>query len=60
MTPEQKAIELVEKFSCYAYKFEKEYGKYCALICVDEILSILDLKFEIEFWEQVKEQIIIL
>jgi hypothetical protein len=73
MTPKEKAIELCDKF-LRTYKvslfppFNKasDEAKQCALIAVDEILSLM-IKFhnrhiednsnEIIFWELVKEEI---
>jgi hypothetical protein len=73
MTPKEKAVELCDKF-LRTYKvslfppFNKasDEAKQCALIAVDEILSLM-IKFhnrhiednsnEIIFWELVKEEI---
>ena len=43
MTPKEKAIELVEKYSNYLYN--KYTSKRNALICVDEILKSQDLDY---------------
>ena len=39
MTPQEKAIELVDKMYHYQWR-EKQRAKECALIAVNEILSI--------------------
>jgi hypothetical protein len=66
MTPEEKAVEIVGKFMRYVshwpkgeYDVQKDNAKQCALICVDEILSI-DGNYLIErtFWQKVKQAII--
>lgn len=58
------AKELVDKFkdlecdSDYDDAYMCEHlAKSCALICVDEILSILFQHHEIDYWEKVKEEI---
>lgn len=74
-TPRLKAVELVEKFKpCaadYEYDFIVELGnaKICALIAVDEIISVLpsingrqpnyqDInKYVTEYWQEVKTEI---
>jgi len=72
MTPKEKAKELVDNFlekipfaDTYIYKdWRKEMydkAKQCALIAVDEILNqfygMLDLEYDIEYWEEVKQEI---
>lgn len=59
MTPKEKAEELVDMFtfSCRECDYE-ENAKQCALIAVDEILSIpYLLKYEFWFYKEVKEEI---
>jgi len=70
MTPKEKAKELVERFlsiegaddcgNSYSY-----VAKQCALICVDEIIntyptpwSILDIDFQKEYWQEVKQELL--
>ena len=64
ITPKEKAKELVEKFSdledreMYIVK-----AKQCALIAVDEIISIKLLWFQkdtehLDFWKEVKEELL--
>ena len=75
MTPKEKAIELVNKFRDFANgtdyetdgfspNIEKENGKQCALIAVDEAMTestILPYGIEylgrIDYWEEVKTEI---
>jgi hypothetical protein len=65
MTPEEKAIELYEKYDSLfkaPYKKHKD-TKLCALIAVDEVLDIIryhgtDIgKHSLLFWQQVKKEI---
>ena len=57
MTPREKAKELVEKYVQYTpVEFEYEYAKNCALIAVDEILSLVPL-VDRDFWQEVKQEI---
>jgi hypothetical protein len=55
MTPKEKAIELVDKFSLVGLQQRNE-GIACALIAVDEVLNVID-NFEMIYWEQVKQEI---
>jgi hypothetical protein len=72
MSTEIKAKELVEKFKPYMYcyrgsgmlsndydeKIVMDYAKYCAIICVDEILKGDHLiRTPLSFWQQVKTEI---
>ena len=68
MTAKEKAIELVDKFTlylgtdvngdeCYVDILE---AKQCALICVDEILSIYAVECRIglsSYWQEVKQEL---
>jgi hypothetical protein len=57
MTPKEKALQLVEKFSLVGLQ-QREEGIACAIIAVEEILSITLFYFdEKEYWEQVKTEI---
>jgi hypothetical protein len=59
MTPKEKAKELVEAmaFSCRECDYEAK-AKQCALITVDEILSLLwSVKTDVEYWQKVKQEI---
>ena len=61
MTPKEKAIELFDKFN----NPDKTYYPYvhnaqqCALIAVDEILSVIwiNLDDEVDYWAEVKQEI---
>lgn len=71
MKPEEKAQELIEKFSIVvgafdktSYRYEYEKAKTCALICVEEILSVIGVwtggfdKFSaLDYWQSVKSSI---
>jgi hypothetical protein len=64
MNPKEKAKELVEKFDdCLTYLESKSKAKQCALISVDEILNIDNIKPYIlhkeiiEYWKKVKQEI---
>ena len=69
MTPKEKAEELVNKFREYANGdkhgrfgpgIEKQNGKLCALLAVDEIKKILynqDLMIRYDYWFEVKQEI---
>jgi hypothetical protein len=66
MTPREKAIELVDKYIPLSLRLYSEYewveeidsAKQCALIAVDEMLSLRYLlKHETWFYKQVKKEI---
>jgi hypothetical protein len=70
MTPEDKAIELVNKFNHFRDNKKKEYIIYqdptesirCALIAVNEIIDTLTIKNysdvnDYEYWQEVKQEI---
>lgn len=68
MTPQEKAKELFNKF-CYEIRTEERgdgyftnviQAKQCALIAVDEIISVIDPETNYKTWEfykQVKQEI---
>jgi hypothetical protein len=59
MTPKDKAKELVDKFSIVGLQQRNE-GIQCALIAVDEIISVIDPETFLMswvFWKQVKKEI---
>lgn len=73
LTPKQKAKELVNKYIPHIagadrYNstlgiYDKHISKQCALIAVDEIISIKLLWFQkdtecLEFWKEVKEELL--
>jgi hypothetical protein len=61
MTPREKAVELVHKFGMENQYYER--AKQCALIAVDEILSMGimshsgDWQMAKSYWEEVKQEI---
>jgi len=57
MTPKEKAIELVDRFTfrCFECDYEGN-AKQCALIAVDEILNIITFD-ELRYWQEVKQEI---
>ena len=72
MTPKEKARELFSKYLFYfpefyhdemSYDYNVDKAKECALIAVDEIIKAIDWHYyetpnnEIEYWEQVKQEI---
>jgi hypothetical protein len=59
MTPKEKAKQLVDKFTVVGLQQRNE-GIQCALIAVDEIISVIDPETFLMswlFWKQVKKQI---
>jgi hypothetical protein len=63
MTPKEKALQLVEKFSLVGLQ-QRQEGIACALIAVDEILYFMDMfNLDLEmthqhkWWQQVKIEI---
>jgi hypothetical protein len=59
MTPQEKAKELVDKFTVVGLQQRNE-GIACALIAVDEILSINSVDKDEDlsnYWEQLKQEI---
>jgi|688.fasta_scaffold793802_2 hypothetical protein len=59
MTPKDKAKELVDKFTVVGLQQRNE-GIQCALIAVDEIISVIDPETFLMswlFWKQVKKEI---
>lgn len=68
MEPKEKAEELVDKFTKYAYCLQTENdelfvselnknAKQCALIAVDEILNTNDIDSEYSYYLAVKNEI---
>jgi thymidylate synthase len=61
MTPEEKALELIDKMYHYQWR-EKQRAKECALIAVDEVIEALNEhnwqnRLIIDYWIQVKQEI---
>ena len=62
MTPKEKAKELVDKYLDIDSKYEYlsySMAKQCALIAVDEILSLCwnGNMLAMEYWQKVKQEI---
>ena len=71
MTPEEKAIELVDAMSIQTYQYQEyagaryttceigyQAGNKCALIAVDEILDNgFNPQLPYNYWQQVKSEI---
>lgn len=73
MKPEEKANELIEKFSYYSFYLEYrdaeedriKNAKQCALIAVDEMMKVTKYEYERfnndrfseNYWKQVKTEI---
>ena len=61
MTPKEKAKELYDKFYMAIPSDEMglcdEASRQCALIAVDEVLSVCWYKKDMEYWDEVKQEI---
>ena len=58
MTPKEKAIELVEDMHDAPETGYNEHAKVCALIAVDEVLSVIWVYLDdVDYWEEVKQEI---
>ena len=60
MTPQEKAVELYNSYFDLGRDFTRgvsmrEFAKQCALIAVDEILTIGCI--EVPYWQEVKKEI---
>ena len=63
MTPKEKAKELHEEFmkpvdALHKYPMYFDTAKQCALFFVNEILNILFQHHEIDYWKEVKKELI--
>ena len=59
MTPKEKAKELIEKYM-QLNRFSKEMARQCALIAVNEILSVVKdcaLEYDDNYWQKVESEI---
>jgi hypothetical protein len=54
MKPKEKALELVDKFQFILT--EKQFGKQCALIAVDEVIQSYKDSW-LQYWKEVKQEI---
>jgi len=58
MNPKEKALELVQKyFKANHQPYGFKDAKQCALIAVDEVLSVCWYKKDMEYWDEVKQEI---
>ena len=66
MTPKEKALQLVDKFCFGMYPWQIKKAKQCALICVDEIIYVIDTQKSKwlsdyvnhkAYWQEVKQEI---
>ena len=61
MTPKEKAGELYFKYHNLWINGNSIMAKQCALIAVDEILSVVyiynDTQVEYQYWQEVKQEI---
>ena len=75
MNPKEKALSLLDKMEKQTYSYQEyagahpsiaeigyEAGKKCALITVDEIISMQEqvnirFDFNIKYWEEVKQEL---
>ena len=64
MTPQEKAIQLVERYDdALTYLESKAKAKQCALVAVDELISQcwdyrdIDLGASYDYWKEVKQEI---
>jgi hypothetical protein len=66
MTPKEKAKELVDKYATYVVMWAGDINtthqncKKCALIAVDEIISVIGESYDIDhinYWQEVKQEI---
>ena len=61
MEAKEKAKELVDKFTFTCIECDYDWkAKQCALICVDEIINIIDAEDQFilyNYWQQVKQEI---
>ena len=63
MTPKEKAKELVDKFQFILT--QKQFGKHCALIAVNEIINSnpysnpfnTNVESTMSYWQEVKQEI---
>ena len=58
MKSKDKAKELVDKFQFILT--EKQFGKQCALIAVDEVIDNIEddyMHYELDWWQEVKQEI---
>lgn len=57
MTPQEKAIQLINKFTYWNTSQAEREGILSALNVVDEVLNIIEYK-DLQYWDEVKNEII--
>jgi len=67
MKPYEKAKQIVDKYlleikGADRYNYNSDsmnlfIAKQCAIICVDEILDYVETNEDMDYWQQVKEEI---
>ena len=57
MTPQEKAIQLINKFTYWNTSQAEREGILSALNLVDEVLNIIEYK-DLRYWDEVKNEII--
>lgn len=58
MTPQEKAIQLINKFTYWNTSQAEREGILSALNVVDEVLNIIEYK-DLRYWDEVKNEIMI-
>ena len=58
MTPQDKAIQLINKFTYWNTSQAEREGILSALNVVDEVLNIIEYK-DLKYWDEVKNEIMI-
>jgi hypothetical protein len=58
MTPQEKAIQLINKFTYWNTSQAEREGILSALNVVDEVLNIIEYK-DLKYWDEVKNEIMI-
>ena len=59
MSPKEKAIELVEKYTNVRWDIDPDTAKQCALIAVEEVINSMTVATSVylPFWQDVKSEI---
>jgi hypothetical protein len=56
--PKQQALKMLKQFQEFTpHGFEYYYSKECALMELNDILSVIDSEEKISFWEQTKQEL---
>ena len=57
MTPQEKAVDLVDRFYQLTNTNSKERAKACALICCDQVLGDMGADRGHSYWTEVKAEV---